>query len=123
VFRYDGTTCTNMGRPLAFDYHVRLGPRPQGYPIREQRCVPAAGDIGHTAMCEFQREPELLMVSIDSETPLKGERLDAVLSWQRQPSAAGCFCETSSRLHKWGLVLETIHYALAQREVAEEKES
>jgi hypothetical protein len=123
VFRYDGTTCTNMGRPLAFDYHVRLGPRGQGYPIREQRCAPAAGDSGHTAMCEFQREPELLMASIDSETPLKGERLDAVLSWQRQPSGAGCFCETSSRLHKWGLVLETIHYALAQREIAQEKES
>ena len=32
-FRYDGTTCTNMGRPLAYDYYIKLGPREAGYPI------------------------------------------------------------------------------------------
>ena len=26
---------------------------------------------------------------------------------------AGCYCEPASRKHKWGLVLETIHFALA----------
>ena len=36
LFRYEGTTCTNMGRPLRFDYRVTLGPREEGYPIREQ---------------------------------------------------------------------------------------
>lgn len=123
VFRYDGTTCTNMGRPLVFDYHVLLGPRTQGYPIREQRCTPAANDTGHTAMCEYQRQPEILMASIESEKPLQGECLDAILSWQRAPNGAGCFCEAPSRMHKWGLVLETIHYALAQREVGQEKET
>jgi hypothetical protein len=122
VFRYDGTTCTNMGRPLAFDYHVRLGPRAEGYPIREQRCVPAAGDTGHTAMCEYLREPERLMDAIETEKPLNGERLDAVLSWQRVPNATGCYCEAPGRMHKWGLVLETIHYALAQKEIAPETE-
>jgi hypothetical protein len=123
IFRYDGTTCTNMGLPLAFDYHVQLGPRAEGYPIREQRCAPAANDTGHQAMCEYQREPERLMTAIESEKPLRGEPLDAVISWQRLPSAAGCFCEAPSRLHKWGLVLETIHYALAQKELAQEKEA
>ncbi len=122
VFRYDGTTCTNMGRPLAFNYHVRLGSRAEGYPIREQRCVPAAGDAGHTAMCEYQRDPERLMTAIESEKPLQGERLNAVLAWPRLPHAAGCYCETPSRMHKWGLVLETIHYALAQKDLAREKE-
>jgi hypothetical protein len=34
--------------------------------------------------------------------------------WTRPASPAGCYCEPDSRLHKWGLVLETIHYALAQ---------
>jgi hypothetical protein len=29
---------------------------------------------------------------------------------------AGCYCEPNSRKHKWGLVLETIHYALVQKE-------
>jgi hypothetical protein len=57
-----------------------------------------------------------LMKAIDGEWPLSGEPLNAVLSWQRKPSAAGCYCEPSSRDCKWGLVLETIHYALAQKE-------
>ncbi len=122
VFRYDGTTCTNMGRPLAFDYSVKLGPRAEGYPIREQRCWPAEGDAGHEYMCKYIEDPSGLMTAIGSEKPLHGERLDAVLKWRRGSSAAGCFCEAASREHKWGLVLETIHYALAQRESAQDSE-
>jgi hypothetical protein len=122
VFRYEGTTCTNMGRPLAFDYIVKLGLRTNGYPILEQRCVPAAGDTGHTAMCKYVEDAAVLMAAIDDEKPLSGERLNAVLSWQRNQSAAGCYCESASRNHKWGLVLETIHYALAQREIAQDTE-
>lgn len=120
VFRYDGTTCTNMGRPLIFHYCVKLGKREEGYPIREQRCTPAAEDTGHTHMCQYIENPQGLMTAIDREMPLHGERLDAVLSWRREPSGAGCFCEAASRSHKWGLVLETIHYALAQKELAQE---
>jgi hypothetical protein len=123
VFRYDGTTCTNMGRPLAFHYSVKLGPRTDGYPIREQRCVPAAEDAGHAHMCQYIENPGRLMAAIESERPLSGERLDAVLAWRRAPSGAGCFCEAVSREHKWGLVLETIHYALLQRELARESEA
>ena len=41
-FRYDGTTCSNMGRQLSFDYRVTLGPREEGYPIRDESCSPAA---------------------------------------------------------------------------------
>ncbi len=122
LFRYDGTTCTNMGRPLMFLYHVKLGPRAEGYPIREQRCSPAAGDDGYTYMCRFIEDPDALMSAIDREKPLKGERLNAVLEWKRTPNGAGCYCETASRDHKWGIVLETIHYALVQRELAEEAE-
>ncbi|MGA7343377.1 MAG: hypothetical protein WBE72_04290 [Terracidiphilus sp.] len=118
VFRYEGTTCTNMGRPLVFNYSVKLGPRGEGYPIREQRCAPAAGDTGHEAMCQYMEDPARLMAAIDGEKPLGGERLNAVLRWQRKPSAAGCYCDAAGREHKWGLVLETIHYALAQKESA-----
>ncbi len=118
LFRYEGTTCTNMGRSLAFDYAVKLGPRTQGFPILDQRCVPAPDDEGHTYMCQFLENPVRLMDSIDREKPLRGEKLNAVLSWQRKPSAAGCYCDPASRDHKWGLVLETIHYALAQKEPA-----
>jgi hypothetical protein len=122
VFRYDGTTCTNMGRPIAFDYTVKLGPRAEGYPIREQHCAPAEGDTGHEYMCKYIEDPTALMSAIDTEKPLRGERLNAVLTWRRGANAAGCFCEAASREHKWGLVLETIHYALAQQELAEERE-
>ena len=117
LFRYEGTTCTNMGRPLAFDYAVKLGPREQGYPILDQRCMPAAGDTGHTKMCQFLVNPSRLMSAIDREKPLNGEKLNAVLAWKRKPGSAGCYCEAASRDHKWGLVLETIHFALAQKEI------
>lgn len=116
VFRYDGTTCTNMGYPLAFDYTVHLGPRAEGHPIRQQRCAPAPGDAGHTHMCQYREDPHRLMQAIAADQPLHGQPLDAVLAWRREPSAAGCFCEAASRHHKWGLVLETIHYALAHNQ-------
>lgn len=119
VFRYDGTTCTNMGRPLAFLYRVRLGPRAEGYPIRDQKCSPAEGDDGHTFMCGFREDGDALMQAVEQEKPLNGQQLDAVLQWERVPSVAGCYCEASSRAHKWGIVLETIHFALAQKERTE----
>jgi hypothetical protein len=117
-FRYEGTTCRNTGRTILFDYRVRLGPREEGYPIREQFCGPAPGDDGYTFMCRYMTNPEHLMVAIDHEKPLLGKPLNDVITWQRSASAAaaGCYCEPASRKHKWGLVLETIHYALVQRE-------
>jgi hypothetical protein len=116
LFRYDGTTCSNMGRPLAFHYRVTLGPRAEGYPIREQMCTPAPGDDGHQAMCEFIRRGDRLLEAIEQEKPLLGRRLDDVLSWTRPAAGPGCYCERDARIHKWGLVLETIHYALSHAE-------
>ena len=116
LFRFDGTTCTNMGRPLAFHYQVKVGPREEGYPIREQRCTPAPGDAGHTFMCRYIDNPVLLMAAIEREKPLAGQPLSHVLGWQRPASGAGCQCELASREHTWGLVLETIYYALIQGE-------
>jgi len=115
-FRYDGTTCTNMGRPLTFLYNVKLGASTDGYPIRMQQCSPALGDEGHKLMCRFTEDEDALMGAIGGEKPLAGEKLDAVLAWRRMPSAAGCYCESTSREHKWGLVFETIHYALVRKE-------
>jgi hypothetical protein len=111
-FRYDGTTCTNMGRALAFQYDVILGPPQDGYQIREQHCAPVPGDPGHTAMCQYQVDAGPLMAAIDREKPLLGQPLASVLAWKRDASPAGCYCDAASRQHKWGLVLETIHYAL-----------
>jgi hypothetical protein len=123
TFRYDGTTCTNMGRPLAFIYKVKLGPRADEYPILDELCSPAADDTGHESMCKFVEDPDRLMTAIDSEKPLLGQRLNAVLEWRREPNGAGCYCEQQSRNHKWGLVLETIHYALVQKELSGETEN
>lgn len=116
LFRFEGTTCTNMGRAILFHYHVKLGPREQGYPIKEEQCGPAPEDTGHKYMCRYMNNAEHLMVAIDHEKPLLGQRLNDVLSWQRPVSNAGCYCEPNSRKHKWGLVLETIHYALVESE-------
>ena len=114
VFRYEGTTCTNMGRALRFQYRVTLGPREEGYPIRYQHCAPSEGDDGHTYMCRYVTDRDELLAAIERDAPLIGRRLDDVLTWTRPASAAGCYCEADSRQHKWGLVLETIHFALAR---------
>ncbi len=113
VFRYDGTTCSNLGRPLAFDYRIRLAPRDEGYTITHLSCAPAPGDDGHTFMCGFLENPAGLMRSIAAERPLLGHPLDAVVTWRRGHDVAGCYCRVESREHKWGLALETLHYALA----------
>lgn len=113
-FRYDGNTCNDQGRPLAFDYEVTLGPAAEGFPIHSQRCAPAPGDSGYLAMCQFALEPALLQ-AIAADAPLLGRPLDAIFDWQRPASPAACYCHPESRLHKWGLVLETIHFALHQR--------
>jgi hypothetical protein len=116
LFRYEGTTCSNLGRPLLFDYHVTLGPREDGYVICALACRPTPGDVGYQSMCRFIDSPAQLMAAIDGEKPLLGEPLNNVLSWDAANSAAGCYCELGDRLHKWRLVLETIHFALVERE-------
>ena len=116
LFRYEGTTCTNLGRPLEFYYRVTLGPRAAGYPIQDQRCEPAPGDNGYTSMCRYLSDPESLMAAIEREKPLFGRPLDDVLTWDRPASNADCYCELADRMHKWRLVLETIHFALVDLE-------
>jgi hypothetical protein len=115
-FRYEGTTCSNMGRPLAYDYRVSLAGPQDGYRIRSASCAPAPGDTGHTHMCKYQKDPGSLAAAIENEKPLLGEPLEAVLTWERRFSPTGCYCDTASRMHKWGITLEVIHYALVQHE-------
>jgi hypothetical protein len=115
-FRYEGTTCSNLGRPLAFDYHILLGPGRDGHRIIEAACRPAPGDTGHAFQCEHLKDAASLIRSIDSEKPLRGRPLNDVLAWQRPRSPSGCYCDADGRAHKWGLVFEVIHHALVQRE-------
>ncbi len=116
TFQYEGTTCSNLGRPLEFNYRVILGPRAEGYRIVDQSCAPAERDTGHRFMCEYLRRGDALIADVAGDKPLLGEPLNDVLSWRRQSNPAGCYCDPEARQHKWGLVLETIHYALVQME-------
>ncbi len=67
-------------------------------------------------MCRYLSDADHLTSSIDREKPLLGEPLDCVLNWNPPQSAAGCYCELGDRMHKWRLVLETVHYALVEHE-------
>lgn len=113
-FRFDGTTCSNMGQPLAFDYRVALAPAEQGYTIVAAECGPAEGDEGHRKMCAYLSDPDGLMTAIAAEHPLLGQPLDAVLDWQPATAPSGCYCSAASRGHKWKLAFEAIHYTLAR---------
>lgn len=113
TFRFDGTTCSNQGMPLAFDYSVTLGPAVAGHTILAADCRPAPGDEGYKSMCAYVSDPAALMDAIAREKPLLGRPLGAVLGWNRPAAPAGCFCMGESRTHKWGLALEAIHFALA----------
>ncbi len=114
VFRFDGTTCSNMGQPLAFDYRVAMTGPDQGYRILSSSCTPAPGDEGYQSTCAYLNDADGLMKEIEAERPLVGRPLDDVLAWQRPAVPAGCHCTADSRAHKWGLALEAIHFALAQ---------
>ena len=115
IFHYEGTTCSNMGRALAFDYRVKLAPPEDHYRILEMHCAPAPGDTGHQFQCEYLNAAEALTRSIASEKPLLGRPLDEVLNWRRACDPSGCYCDVTRREHKWGLVLEVIHFALCRR--------
>jgi hypothetical protein len=115
-FRYEGTTCSNLGHPLEFDYNIILGPAREGHRIIEVDCLPAPGDTGHASQCEYLKDAAAFMQSINSEKPLRGCPLNDVLTWQRPYSPSGCYCDADRRSHKWGLVYEVIHFALVQRE-------
>jgi hypothetical protein len=117
-FQFEGTTCSNLGQPLHFEYLVTLGPRAEGYVISSLTCQPTPGHQGYMAMCRYLKDADPLMASIANEKPLLGEPLNRVLTWRPPHSVAGCYCEQSDRLHKWRLVFETIHFALVEREQA-----
>jgi hypothetical protein len=119
TFRFDGTTCSNLGRPLAFDYRVRLAGPDERYRILAMTCRPAPGDLGYQATCAYLSDPDKLLRDLATEKPLLGQPLDDVLAWQRSAAPTGCHCAADSRAHKWGLALEAIHYALIQTRTAQ----
>ncbi len=114
-FRFSGTTCSNMGRPLEFHYLVSLAPRSEAWKILDARCVPAPEDTGHTSMCEYKNTGGGLLRTIGDERPLLGRPLHDVFGWKRDYSPSGCYCNEAGRHHKWGMAYEVIAYALNKR--------
>ena len=114
TFRFDGTTCSNQGHPLAFDYRVALSGPDDGYRILRSSCAPAPGDDGYEYTCAYLQDADGFMQNIAREKPLLGRPIEEVLGWSRPAAPSGCHCTAESRAHKWGLALEAIHYALVQ---------
>ena len=119
-FKYEGTTCSNLGHTLEFEYRIELSPADEGYKIKSIACSPA--DEGYTFMCEYAKDPAELMKTIENEKPLLGKPLNDILTWKRKYNPEGCFCKPDSREHKWGLVFEVLHYKLVEYENQKSKQ-
>ena len=119
VFKYEGTTCSNLGHPLAFEYNIKLSSAEENYKIISLSCCPAHEDKGYTFMCDYISEGNSLMKKINSEKPLLDKPLNEVLKWERNYNPEGCYCKHDSRQHKWGIVFEVLHYTLVKYEKGE----
>ncbi len=112
-FRLDGSTCTNMGTPLAFDYKIRLKREETGgHRILSSTCEPAENHTGYQNMCAYLDKPDRYMTQLRAHQPLVGQSLSNALTWQSPTSPAGCLCTRASQDHKWRIVLQTLHFAL-----------
>ncbi|MDQ8204532.1 hypothetical protein [Pelagicoccus sp. SDUM812003] len=116
VFAYDGTTCSNMGHPIRYLYRISVAGPENEYKVLAARCHPAEDDFGHEKQCEYLKNASALDRAIAQETPLVGQPLEAVLSWSRPASSAGCFCEAGSRERKWAIAYEVLHFQMARLE-------
>ena len=113
VFRFDGSTCTNLGLPLRFEYRVELSrEKTGGYRMERFACEPHPEDTGHKGMCSYLADAEAILEKIGQPPALPGRSLGKVLEWTPPSSPAGCLCSQSSRDHKWRIVLQTLHYSL-----------
>jgi len=115
-FKYEGTTCSNLGHALEFEYKIKLSSAAENYKILSLKCAPAVNDKGYTFMCEYINDAESLMKNIKDEKPLLGEPFNNILKWKRDYNPEGCYCKPASREHKWGLVFEVLHFAMVQYE-------
>lgn len=114
-FRFDGTTCSSLGLPLAFDYAVALGAKTdKGRRILESSCRPTENNLSYRSMCGYLADPDR-MIAVLAENPLVGQQLDEAIGEPGETSSSGCLCLETNRKHKWSVVLETIHYWLAHQ--------
>jgi hypothetical protein len=118
-FRFDGTTCSSLGMPLAFNFDVELAvdecvdKAAGGYRVVTCRCEPAEGDTGHRAMCASRSQPRSFLTSLRAVGELlRGRLLEEAIRWSPAGSPGGCMCLRSDQNHKWSMVFQTLHYKL-----------
>ena len=116
TFRFDGSTCSNLGVPIAYDFCVDLERDATGYRIARSTCVPTPGHQGYQSMCAYLDDAERFSTQLDQYRPLVGEYLHESLGWTAPISPAGCLCSKASQNHKWRIVYQTIHFALEHDE-------
>ena len=116
-FHFDGSTCNNMGVPLAFEFEVRLKREADNtHLIVSSACEPAEDNAGYRSMCAYLDKPDQFMSQLGGHRPLVGQPLSKALQWQPPTSPAGCLCTRASQDHKWRIVLHTLHFALENHE-------
>lgn len=115
VFRFDGTTCSNLGQPLAFEYCATLAPADGDHVLLHADCRPVAEENGHRSMCAWLADPAQVERAIATETPATGRTLSELIGVPADHAVSGCLCTAGHRAHKWRLALEAIHFALSRR--------
>jgi hypothetical protein len=113
-FRFDGSTCTNGGIPLAFEYEVELSPSTDGRRLLSMTCRPVSKNTGYEAMCSVRENEAAFWRALSAETPFLGHPLAEALDWNPPTNPAACLCTSENRDHKWRMVLHTLHYALSR---------
>ncbi len=111
-FIYDGTTCSNFGFPLQFEYSITLHENGDNFTILEQGCKPTTNDIGYQKMCQYIKQGDNLLETVQKEKSMVGQALDSVFDENISFSPSGCYCEKSGRDYKWHQVFQVVHFAL-----------
>ena len=121
TFRFDGSTCTNLGKPLAVDFVVSLRAAEGDWQIRAARCAPAVDDDGCAATCAAMASPDSFYERIRDFAPIAGRTLDEALAWSPDIEYSGCLCSEGNLNHKWRNAIQAIHLAVTTRHQRQEK--
>jgi hypothetical protein len=114
VFRFDGTTCSNLGRPFTFAYRASFATG-SGEPVLVgAQCAPVDGDRGHRSTCAYLADATQLERALAAETPTPGRTLSELIEAEPGHVVSGCLCGAGQRAHKWRLALETMHFAFSR---------
>lgn len=111
-FTYKGSTCSNGGVKLDFEYHTDLVLKDGRYHIQETSCFPVKDNFGYKSTCPYPKQGDEILKVIGDDRPFVGEALDETLKWDPEVNPSGCMCTKTRRDHKWKMVFQTLHFAI-----------